>query len=492
MNIAILIGISKYRANAPLPACSKDVKEMHRLLSSTKKYDDIFCISSNTEAASVKDSLRSFFARYRDPGQVQEALVYFSGHGMYHNDALFCCSDFDPNRPASTSLSNSELDDLLRCVAPDVAVKVLDACQSGSPYIKDAAPGFEKALRESRLKAFFCMASSRTDQSSYATRECSLFTARFIDAALSRPAGRTLYRDIQAALADSFVANPDQTPYFVSQGSGLEVFANVTPEMLSLRSLREAAQASTKAEDTAADAIAQEVSRMDSFYLSQEEAYQAIERARASLEETPLSLNRVSQFYEKSTSFEGGLNGLPGANTIAVFARDQGWEKKYFVRISWRSVVVEVPRNPIGGALGRVGDPELVRRTIKRPSRLKATQALPFEVAEVSLEPKGHPSLRSFKLYIGLAHSLTELVVLSATARSLETGWTERAIDASQLKWRHRNHLWKNVAADPELVWREPLGQVEETIEAYLEGLVPRAEDPGQVEPEDKNEGTRD
>jgi hypothetical protein len=79
--------------------------------------------------------LRSFFSKYQTGGNIDETLIYFSGHGVYQNDALLCCTDFDINRPATTSISNSELDDLLRSVKPNVAVKVIDACQSGSPYI---------------------------------------------------------------------------------------------------------------------------------------------------------------------------------------------------------------------------------------------------------------------------------------------------------------------------------------------------------------------
>jgi uncharacterized caspase-like protein len=183
MNIAVLIGVSRYSVAAPLPACSADAEQVRKLLSATKKYDEISCLTQNTNSGPLKDALRAFFAKYQtpsdNPSDIDEALVYFSGHGIYHQeDALLCCSDFDSNRPASTSISNEEIDDLLRSVSPKVAVKIIDACQSGSPYIKDASVGFEKALRTSRLDSFICMASSRLDQSSYATPEESVFTAK--------------------------------------------------------------------------------------------------------------------------------------------------------------------------------------------------------------------------------------------------------------------------------------------------------------------------
>lgn len=190
----MLIGVSEYKAAGRLPASSADVSQLHRLLLATKKYADIHCITSGTDATPLKEALRNFFGRYQNVGPIKEALVYFSGHGLYHADALLLCSDFDPKRPASTSITNTEIDDLLRSVAPDVAVKIIDACQSGSPYIKDATAGFAKALQESRLKSFICMASSQTDQSSYATAECSAFTDRLIDAALFKTEGTVIFR----------------------------------------------------------------------------------------------------------------------------------------------------------------------------------------------------------------------------------------------------------------------------------------------------------
>jgi hypothetical protein len=241
MNIAILIGISTYKIAAPLPACVADVKHMRRVLQATKKYENICCLTEQTNSGFLKDALRGFFAEYQTQNapRVNEVFIYFSGHGIYHTDALLCCSDFDPARPATTAISNEELDDLLRSVSPEVAVKIIDACQSGSPYIKDASAGFEKALmRTSRLKSFICMASSRLDQSSYATAEASAFTTKWIDAALYKNDGMVLYRDIQASLADAFVNTPEQTPFFVNQGTGLEQFSTVTEEMRLLATKR--------------------------------------------------------------------------------------------------------------------------------------------------------------------------------------------------------------------------------------------------------------
>jgi hypothetical protein len=481
MNIAVLIGVSEYRVVDRLPACAADVAQMRRLLSATKKYDDIGCLTTNTDSGPLKDALRGFFGRYQSGSAINEAFVYFSGHGVYHTDALLCCSDFDPNRPATTSISNEELDDLLRSVNPDVAVKVIDACQSGSPYIKDATAGFEKALRSTRLKAFICMASSRQDQSSYATAEASTFTTRWIDAALYKRDGTVLYRDIQAALADAFVGTPDQTPFFVNQGSGLEPFAGVTPEMRALAGERLKSAAPTQSGESVLDSVAEEVARMDGLYVPAAEATATIAQAGKDLERASLTDPAVTRFYEKRVSTGGKLSGLPRGKAVAEFAAEQGWPKKYFVSLVYERYRVRVPKDPMASILGglyrRLGDEDYVWETRSRPTKLEASQPLPFEVAEVFFEPKAHPSLKSFALYVGIVHSLTAVIVLSAVVRLIEKGWDERAPDLSEVQWRYQNYLWRDIVAQPDLLWQEALGRGQDVVKAYLESLVPKKEE---------------
>ncbi|MCG3112015.1 MAG: caspase family protein [Candidatus Manganitrophus sp. SB1] len=486
MNIAILIGVSQYKVAAPLPACAADVEQMRRLLTATNKYDDICCLTAQTSSGPLKEALRGFFAKYQSGAEIGEALIYFSGHGVYHADALFCCSDFDPNRPATTSISNEELDDLLRSVKPIVAVKVIDACQSGSPYIKDASAGFEKALRTSRLSSFICMASSRQDQSSYASVNASAFTAKWIDAALDKQSGTVLYRDIQAVLADAFVNNPDQTPFFVTQGTGLEIFAAVTEEMRKIVTERSKSSTVATPQDTVVDVISAEVARLDNAYVSLEEACRAIEQAGQDLASEPISDPLVSHFYEKRISQDGKLVTLPRIRAVANFAAEQGWAKKYFVRVIQEQYRERVPKEPfkVWGAgilsthlASNLGDEDYVLQTRSRPGRLESTQTLPFEVAEVVFEAKKHPALKAFSLYIGIVHSLTEVMVLSAIVQFIQIGWSERSPQLSDVQWKYQSFPWKDVVSQPKLLWQEVLDRSQDTIKAYLEGLIPKKED---------------
>ncbi len=482
MNIAILIGISEYKSEAALPACELDADNMCQLLTASKKYDDIQCINHKTDAAQIKDELRAFFAKYQNSSDISEALIYFSGHGVYQNDALLCCSDFDAARPSTTSISNTELDDLLRSVKPEVAVKIIDACQSGSPYIKDASAGFEKALGASKLKSFICMASSRQDQLSYASKTESIFTSKWINAALSKSDGTVFYRDIQAALADAFVSNPDQTPHFVNQGTGLEVFSTVTAEMKSLSAARAKSVLPEKPDNAVAQLIEQEVAKIDKRFVPHQSVIKAIEESKAGLNAYLIAEPIVRNFYSKTVTTDIKLSAIPKARAVADFAAEQAWPKRYFVKIITETYQVRALKDPFSAfALTKLyakrDDSEYVTETKTRPAHLETTETLPFEVAEISYT-SSHSSLAAFQVYIGIVHTLTDVMILSATVRLAQRGWSQRTPELSEVQWRYESYAWTDVVSSPEMIWKASLLRGEADIRTYLESLIPKNDAP--------------
>lgn len=483
MNVAIVIGVSKYHSLSDLPACRFDAINIKQVLDATSKYEDVFCFTENTNAEQLKNSVRSIFSKYKSGVHVDEIFFYFSGHGVYHNDALLCCSDFDQNRPSSTSISNEELDDLIRSLSPKVAVKVIDACQSGTPYIKDASVGFEKSLSKSKLQSFICMASSHVEQSSYATAEESAFTSRWIDSVLMKGEGEVLYRDIQAALADAFVNNRDQTPFFVNQGTGLESFAIVTDEMRKITQGR-ASRSITKPEDELFDLISEAVARQDSLYVQLDDATKSLESSASQLADEEISEISVRRFYKRTVTFLENMSILPKVREVAAFAHEQNWEKKYFVKIRWEEYQSKERKNPFALALAgySMGDDDYKMVTRSRPFFLEPSQAMPFVVAEVSYEPINHPGLRSFVLNLGIVHSVTEIMVLSSLVPLIQKGWSERSPDISEVQWQYQNYLWRDVVLEPRLVWSEALIRSEVFVKRYLEGFVQNMDSKGDDE----------
>lgn len=491
-NIAVLIGISSYRSQSSLPACTQDVENMRALLYATNKYDEILCITQKTDAAQVKDELRGFFGKYNGNGAVKEAFIYFSGHGVYQNDAMLCCSDFDVTRPATTSISNSELDDLLRSVSPAVAVKVIDACQSGSPYIKDASAGFEKALGGSKLASFICMASSRQDQSSYASSSESFFTSSWIAAALSKSDGNVFYRDIQAYLADAFNANTDQTPYFVNQGTGLEIFSAVTTEMQSLFQSRSKSTGVHISNSDTKNAIALAVAEQDRRFVGHEQALNAIEQVKKTLEKSDINDPVVKDFYKRTSFSEGKLSSIPKSSSVASFASEQSWSKKFFVKINTEAYQTKVLKDSLGimGAVdvrkmfAKRDESDYVTETRTRPASIDATEFLPLEVAEITYT-SSHASLSVFQLYIALVHSLTDVMVISSTVRLAQKGWTRRAPELGEVQWRFESYPWAQVVKEPEVIWQDSLARCEADIRSYLESFVPRRDSVESTETSD-------
>ncbi len=473
MNLALLIGVDKYDRLPMLPACANDLVVMHDILKATNKYQEIQLIGSAC-AADTKEKIRDFFSRFSSASNIDEIFIYFSGHGGYQDDALFCCSDFDEKRAATTSISNTELDDLLRSANPKVAVKVIDACQSGAPYIKDTGSGFVKSIKASKLSSFICMASSQHDQNSYASSNSSFFTDAWANAALSRSSGTILYRDIQAALADAFASIPGQTPFFVNQGSGLEAFSLITEEMSSLCAVRNSNFSALTTGKSIDEILKLEIEKSDSRFVEYEEAVAAIETSIDLLKNKQISDTLVGSFYKKTVNSELKLTNLPRTRSFAEFGDNQGWAKKYFIDIQKETYTATVsnPMSLLG--FGGNGKEYTVEKT--RPAYVISTEALPVEAVEISLDAN-NPSLPSYRTYIGIIHSHTEVMVLSATASLTQKSWSTKALELSEIKWEYHSVPWKTIIHNPSYIWERGVSHAIDAIRSNLESIAKKATD---------------
>ena len=233
MNLAVVISVSEYQFAPALPGCKLDARHMKQMLELTGRFDDILVLDQSPSTPEIRSTLKDWIKRYK--GQlVDEVFWYFTGHGLYYGDARFCGREFSTQLREATSISNQEVDDLLRLLKPRVVVKVIDACQSGAPYIKGQPPAFRRALEDSRLESFISMCSCTHEQSSYAHLFGSDFTLTWLEAVLQRRSGLVSYRQIEQHLIQQFQHQVAQTPFFVKQGTGHEMFCRITPEMQTL------------------------------------------------------------------------------------------------------------------------------------------------------------------------------------------------------------------------------------------------------------------
>ncbi|MGL5940707.1 MAG: caspase family protein [Waterburya sp.] len=224
--IALLIGISNYQEENKLPACEADLSLMSEILRNTEKYDELAILDCRSESDKAKEKISSFIRKYQNQ-EVDEIFFYYTGHGMrYSEDFLFLFSDFTTSKLEQTSLRNSELDSMLKSLNPDLAVKVVDACHSGTEYIKsdqDLEVIFQKSSTESFQKTYFLFSSSKAEYS-VALKDYSVFTKSFAKSLVNYTGNSIRYRDIMAYISDDLTVKQYQTPLFIQQANNTEIF----------------------------------------------------------------------------------------------------------------------------------------------------------------------------------------------------------------------------------------------------------------------------
>ncbi|MCA8067639.1 caspase family protein [Burkholderia sp. AU38729] len=234
MNLAIVIGVSDYQFQQKLDACKNDALIVNAVLDKLGKYDDI-CFLGESPAGSVAKSVISDFVKKYKSQEIDEVFFYFTGHGArFDGDFFYALSDFKSEKKESGGLRNTELDGLLRNLNPALTVKIVDACYSGSNYIKsedDIKPVLEKSARDNELKKIYFFHSSSDTETSLAGPKFSLFTESFL-MSLTHSVGSLRYRDIMASVADDLDLKKGPRPTFVLQADNTETFGVVNEDLL--------------------------------------------------------------------------------------------------------------------------------------------------------------------------------------------------------------------------------------------------------------------
>lgn len=238
MKLAIIGGISDYLHQQKLDACGNDAATMRAFLDATKTYSDICFLGPATTGTAAKKAISEFVQKHRG-SNVKELLFYFSGHGdRAEDDFFYALSDYKAEKRESSGLRNSELDSLIRNLAPELTVKIVDACYSGSTYIKsedDIGPMVQKSAKENQLKKLYFFHSSAADQTSIAGPQFSLFTQAILQSLVNQT-DAVRYRDLIAAVADEMNQKGGPRPTFVVQADSLEVFVHMNAALADLLS----------------------------------------------------------------------------------------------------------------------------------------------------------------------------------------------------------------------------------------------------------------
>lgn len=214
-NIAIIIAVSDYHHENPLPACRSDGELVQAIIVRTGKFapENTLAMVSGTTSSEVKAQLAAFIQSHKGK-TIGEVFFYFTGHGDFDgSDFRFVLSDFQADRRHQTTLGNSELDDMLRSLSPSIGVKLVDACHSGVQYVKDP-DSIDKALQGTKegYKSCYFMFSSDRNQFSYQDGNLSYFTRSFANAIANHTGPAIRYKDVIDYISDDFQNSRQQKP----------------------------------------------------------------------------------------------------------------------------------------------------------------------------------------------------------------------------------------------------------------------------------------
>ncbi|MGX2954469.1 caspase family protein [Shewanella sp. JL219SE-S6] len=232
MNLGIVIGVEKYKSDIfdDLVACKNDAKIFSDVLRNVKDFEEIIYLNENESGTEIKKNIVDFVEKYKDQN-VKELIFYFSGHGERFNDDFFYLpSDFDRKKRETTGLRNSELDEWIKTISPKLCVKIVDACFSGTQYIKSESSqemDLKKSANKYGLNDIYFWFSSRENEVSYAGSEFSRFTESILTSLLDK-SGEVRYREVMDAVADDFSNAGSSKPIFVTQSSNIEKFGHIS------------------------------------------------------------------------------------------------------------------------------------------------------------------------------------------------------------------------------------------------------------------------
>lgn len=448
-NIAILVGVDKYDSQTDLPSCKNDVLLMSELLMNmgTFKEADILIINNNEESKEVKDKILKKITSYKESKtSINQLFFYFSGHGMfYENEFYYILKNFDFRKIKQSSLENLELDTWIRDLNPKTTVKVVDACQSGKPYIKNTKQSeFRIEQTPKSINDCYFFSSSKIDQSSYADCLYSDFTYSFVEAILSSEDGEIRYKEIADYISDYFATNTKQKPYFITQSDYREVFGKVSKDLKDkinklLESFNENSTLDNKSTNN--QSLIDEVIANASKYCTKDEILDVFNKLNEILIKYKIEDEEFSKLYDVMISTKN-RNEIPHTIDLRPIGRwiadndDNYFAKPKYTKQSYTEIQ-QVERN----------SPAEINQLFKNPlarfskyqekevtkyknviSGFELTENVGYDFIQVNYNPK-YPNLERLCSYMFFIFSKKSIVLFIIDARLKEYRWGQYSLE---------------------------------------------------------------
>ncbi|MDD1795162.1 caspase family protein [Enterovibrio sp. ZSDZ42] len=453
--LAMLIGVSDYENEASLEPCSRDLDLMSSIINLTEKYDDCLILNNSPNSSSAKSDLSSFIRKYNDDN-IEEVFFYYTGHGTrYGDDFLYLFSDFSSTKVEQTSLRNSELDSMLKSLKPNLAVKIVDACQSGTEYIKsnnDLQVVFEKSSTNNFKKTYFLFSSSNT-QSSIALPDYSVFTKSFARSLQSFNGKDIRFRDIMAYISDDNAVQKYQTPLFVQQADNTEVFCNVSDllsekleellpvvQLTALPQGEESVVEGGKAELSEGEKLIMAIRDKAKDYCNEEECMQSLSKLFKAVQNFEWSVI-FNELYNVEVVVESDYNNLNNTESIANWIKSNN--DNYFARVTYKDEKYQdkekvVYENKSLHIAAFSGEKRIEYRPVTRYRKVidgfVLTTPSPGTALVVSLTPT-EENLPWYQVFVTFVFSKSKLTVFCKYERLKEMSWNNRELGNSQ-EWQ--------------------------------------------------------
>ena len=346
-------------------------------------------------------------------------FFYYSGHGEFANDEFYyLLSDFDNKKRNQTSLQNNEVDDLIRNLNPQIVIKVIDACQSGTSYIKesDVLSKYFNETKKGFNKCYF-LNSSLSNQSSYQDENLSFFTNSFVQSLKEHPSNEIRYKDIIDYILDDFNDNNEQTPFFVIQAELTEKFCAFSVKVRDYLKNYKLQDTDNKKEEKKAPSLLEIVKNNAKEYVDKEGAISAMEFCKH--EFAKLSLDEdIKDLYDVNIDFINENNNLPGVVSIGKWLIDN--DHNFFAKPFYKLVYDD----EYGDTFNQLAGYEFL------------IDKAPYNAITVDIIGV-YPNLKSFKCNIALLISKKHMSFFYSTLQYLENGWESRSLNTEDIKWKY-------------------------------------------------------
>lgn len=458
---------------------------MENIFKKLDKFDEICLIDNSPSALIGKKKITEFINKYKEE-KVEELVFYYTGHGArFEDDFFYLFSDFKEERKEVTGLRNTELDGLIRNLSPDLTVKIVDACYSGTIYVKsdsdnDIRPFLEKSAKENSLKDLYFFHSSSSEETSLASPIHSCFTYSFCKA-LAQNEGLIRYRDIMAYIADDMDSSNLPKPTFIIQASNTEYFGKIDSDFINYA--KEVLELSVEDEHTArqpTEIANSENNILDLVELKSIEEYCSFEEASENIINIrdkfksalwPQEIHKMFEIEETELeSYE-----IPNASEIGKWIHKNAKED-FFAEPSYQHIkyfeneYIEVPRKPTStanffaariarsAALGLNSEKDYkLEKVEKRRSVIDGfsyNAESPFRSLRIQFVPK-YSALDSYNIIVVVLFSRKSLALFNAR---------------EHLPYKNWNSISEPICAD----WKIKSTKLKDLqqINSYIESLI--------------------